>query len=300
MSDVFTRLAERVLGLALIVQPMIAPLYATESQQAEEPLSLELTIEDENGSKHKPSVVVPVNEQQALSPVPSLNQSHEEQRTAGSYSISHAPEDPFILQDLPATEHIDEKIASVQPNQSSLSTLSETVGSVGHVGGKAIHILADTEQSFVERIPRQAGQEVTTIPLTSPVRESQQAVRLSQVSIPGEQERKQASRVSALPLSEVIHAIPTQEDQVRVKKLVEGERIHTVLVEKQQQDETKSAAHTPEVATPAPTIHVTIGRIEVRATHTPLPTAQQPQRKTTPPVMSLDDYLHQRAKGERA
>jgi hypothetical protein len=46
----------------------------------------------------------------------------------------------------------------------------------------------------------------------------------------------------------------------------------------------------------APTVHVTIGRIEVRATPPPVP---PPKQRTTPPVMSLDDYLRQRDGGRR-
>jgi hypothetical protein len=57
-----------------------------------------------------------------------------------------------------------------------------------------------------------------------------------------------------------------------------------------------SPARSPEVQGPAPaTIHVTIGRIEVRATPPPAPA--KPQPRPAPPVMSLDEYLRQRASG---
>jgi hypothetical protein len=46
---------------------------------------------------------------------------------------------------------------------------------------------------------------------------------------------------------------------------------------------------------PAPTIRVTIGRVEVRATPPPTPTPKVQQPKA--PVMSLDDYLRERAEG---
>jgi hypothetical protein len=51
----------------------------------------------------------------------------------------------------------------------------------------------------------------------------------------------------------------------------------------------------PGEPAPTPTIQVTIGRIEVRAT----PAAAPPARKerSAPQVMSLDDYLHQRNQG---
>ncbi len=51
-----------------------------------------------------------------------------------------------------------------------------------------------------------------------------------------------------------------------------------------------------EASAPEPTIQVTIGRIEVRAT--PPPPAQPPgQQRAAPPVMSLDQYLQQRSRG---
>ncbi len=47
---------------------------------------------------------------------------------------------------------------------------------------------------------------------------------------------------------------------------------------------------------PAPTIQVTIGRIEVRATPPP-PAQPQSQQRPAPSIMSLDQYLQQRSKG---
>lgn len=45
----------------------------------------------------------------------------------------------------------------------------------------------------------------------------------------------------------------------------------------------------------APTIHVTIGRVEVRAT--PPPSPPQKEKRSRAPVMSLDEYLRQRSQG---
>jgi hypothetical protein len=52
----------------------------------------------------------------------------------------------------------------------------------------------------------------------------------------------------------------------------------------------------PQLASSAPTIHVTIGRIEVRAT--PPPVSVQPKSRPAAPLMSLDDYLRQRGGGK--
>lgn len=46
---------------------------------------------------------------------------------------------------------------------------------------------------------------------------------------------------------------------------------------------------------PEPTVHVTIGRIEVRAVQSSQPSTAKP--RATPPVMNLDDYLQRRNQG---
>jgi hypothetical protein len=56
--------------------------------------------------------------------------------------------------------------------------------------------------------------------------------------------------------------------------------------------EAKAPAEPQSKPEPAPTIHVTIGRIEVRAT---TPSAPPHKQRTEPQVMSLDEYLRQRA-----
>jgi hypothetical protein len=60
-------------------------------------------------------------------------------------------------------------------------------------------------------------------------------------------------------------------------------------------DRSPRDAGAPERAAPAPTVHVTIGRVEVRATHAPAASARP--RSAPPPVMSLDEYLKRRAEG---
>jgi hypothetical protein len=56
------------------------------------------------------------------------------------------------------------------------------------------------------------------------------------------------------------------------------------------------AIDAPQLTSSAPTIHVTIGRIEVRAT--PPPVSVQPKSRPASPLMSLDDYLRQRGGGK--
>jgi len=65
----------------------------------------------------------------------------------------------------------------------------------------------------------------------------------------------------------------------------------TTYAESSQQRQNVSA-EPPEAA---PTIHVTIGRLEVRAT--PPPSSPKNEKRSRAPVMSLDEYLRQRAQG---
>lgn len=58
------------------------------------------------------------------------------------------------------------------------------------------------------------------------------------------------------------------------------------------------ALGTPKETPPVtPTVNVTIGRIEVRAT--PPPTSKSRKQPSTPPVMSLEEYLRKRSEGGR-
>jgi hypothetical protein len=73
------------------------------------------------------------------------------------------------------------------------------------------------------------------------------------------------------------------------------ERMETSLAREQRENRLFLAEAAPA---PAPTIHVTIGRIEIRAT----PAAPAPARPAAPrpPGMSLDDYLRRRDGDGRA
>jgi hypothetical protein len=78
-----------------------------------------------------------------------------------------------------------------------------------------------------------------------------------------------------------------------------GKKPSVSLPEKRYQAQEEPLPQAQEIAAHvAPPIQVTIGRIEVRAT--PAPTRSEPSvgsRSTAPAVMSLDDYLRERAKG---
>lgn len=66
-------------------------------------------------------------------------------------------------------------------------------------------------------------------------------------------------------------------------------------VENQKATNNSSSLSHPTATQPEPTINITIGRVEVRAT-LPQPVARR--QASAPPLMGLDEYLRKRAKGD--
>jgi hypothetical protein len=54
-----------------------------------------------------------------------------------------------------------------------------------------------------------------------------------------------------------------------------------------------------EMPASVPTVQITIGRVEVRATPAPKSNAQPRQQRSAPAAMGLDEYLRQRSQGGR-
>lgn len=105
--------------------------------------------------------------------------------------------------------------------------------------------------------------------------------------------------VGASLLSAVADTLPTQRP-AKPKTIRPQQGTHQVAYPEypyNRANQSESAPVTQESSMPAPTIQVTIGRIEVRATP---PTTPRPQAaRSAPSVMSLDDYLNQRTRGGR-
>ena len=105
-----------------------------------------------------------------------------------------------------------------------------------------------------------------------------------------------ATRTSsrALRPEKVMELKPVERESHR--RLTSGRDVHAISPRpvSQRFHAPAQQAGSPPVT---PTINVTIGRIEVRAT--PPPRAPEPAPRTPAPVMSLDEYLRQRAGGNR-
>jgi hypothetical protein len=138
------------------------------------------------------------------------------------------------------------------------------------------------EREIVSESPRE------TPPLKEPPRADRAAVEVRKPASEDDDKTRQPLKVKAKP--------PVSKNEPGVKPLTRkrqwSERETSPLVQAAVRDE----ANRPTKQSALPAIHVTIGRVEVRAT--PQPAARP---KTTPvsgPRVSLDDYL--RLRGERS
>lgn len=104
--------------------------------------------------------------------------------------------------------------------------------------------------------------------------------RLSTIVMKGKSAYKQESPPSRLP------GFPETQTKILVKPQVIQYREPTAYSPFELKESPKTS----------PTIQVTIGRVEVRATAPP-PTPKQKRQHTKPPVMNLDEYFRQRTKG---
>lgn len=178
---------------------------------------------------------------------------------------------------------------------------------------------------LAERAPRQASWDKPTVSLPAAEEESPAEPSVGAMAWPGMPMLKLAPAQEGLT-PRISPAAPHQDKAGEVETMgmprsgpAEGER-HTALEPAITRPEPRPAegslpaaaaavtarprvrpylepmppAPAPAAAQLEPTIQVTIGRIEVRAT----PPAQPPKQRSEPPVMSLDEYLRQRS-GER-
>jgi hypothetical protein len=305
MTDFLTRLAERTLGLATIIQPMIAPMYAPEQHWDEYDL-LEATEEVSTMESKLAACSLPAME---VLPI-------EEQAPGGRDALrSH-----FAEAQINTPAHLTTPVPHVdtQPQtqrRDSIQHIHE------FINGQPPATIDDSS------LPRSAAMNHDTTPFSSP----------SQENLSGEKEKRFLGTLAPL-VDELQYGQPLAHggsagqwesaerrksegqqgsaEWVPERKGSEGRpqgsplhvssqggvdrlREKTAFVGTSRKRAVVGGTDMPalETTAPTPTIQVTIGRIEVRATPSPTTTARSQQQRSTPPVMSLDEYLHQRSKG---
>ncbi len=330
MSDFLSRLAGQTMGLALSVQPMVAPMYAHRSIYASEQPGLAPFNGDLNAPVEREPLPASVARDTRRAPILPHNSwieqadPHQELASVQGEYADQTPENHLLSDEGSAGSSPFERgsplqsisleggvrkdgdyknVQSVQyshtlsvdePSQSLMSSSgSLSVQDNSHSQRASAHQLF--AQSRGDGSPRQQG-----MPLTGDTPVVHRQPPANDVR----RERRQIGNVPDGIESELEEERTPPQDWALPTQKVPGTQVsHPVGYDSLKRGNFGGTTHQmgqdealPVVAT-APSIQVTIGRIEVRATP-PVPT-RSPAQRTAPSVMSLDDYVNQRMKGGR-
>ena len=306
MSDFFTRLAERTLGLAPTIQPMIPSLFAPEPDVAGDML-LEITEESETGI------------------------------AADNFSGNAAP--TGLAQDATATMHSTQptypafRSAPALQQQSAFGTMGERQARrmQDHLRAHNETATTDTRMQSTKR-SFQYNQPATPVssaqvqtPSFAPMNAQTLRVARRTGEIPDTTATFSASSMPDNPLMDNTYdphlsMLQATSEQQATRGATPHEQIvshHTLVgvsapnppstssfsetrrAQQMQKTQQLQQPQQPQLETmsPEPAIQVTIGRVEVRAVNAP-PTSARPQQPSDkPPAMSLDEYLRQQERG---
>jgi len=185
--------------------------------------------------------------------------------------------------------------------QTQVPTTNAASSSVSHIQNKLSSLpVANSPHTEIQRRLEPARRQNVEIPAAS---ESSSPVVLPATVAPAAEPVK----VSAVITSETESHISSKQSvgfSEEVRPPLQTERapaLETSVVSAQRNDQVNARRHfVDEVASVdnGPTVNVTIGRIEVRATAKP-PEAQPQKQRREHQVLSLDEYLSQRSAGGR-
>ncbi len=289
MTDFFSRLAKRALGLAATIQPMLAPLYAPEPQQVEDSILEMLADETQEVRSTLPTTSLPTMQHTQLSA--SLAEAPHAQSSISPHDIAtksaqagtkplpmHAPlmlekETQTMLQPYPELQRAAQTHAAIteQHTHTTTQNVHNNTQTTAYISAQNVLQAIEQHQEVEVHAPSQSKQSERYLATAEPIQTSDKREALA----PG------------------THTI--QERQETVDNGASG----SIYAASRQFEPYDQHIHRMEEAQVTPTIQVTIGRIEVRATTTPAQSTQPQRQQVASPVMSLDDYLRQRAKGER-
>ncbi|MGH7495330.1 MAG: hypothetical protein ACREOO_23465 [bacterium] len=302
MSDYLSNLSARSLNLAPVLQPRLAsrfePLLSATSprpawQTVDEPAVAEFRGELVNvETRHKDLSSTPARDfsrpqrhempmhehphfDAPLRPMTAHLRSPDQPPAAGPVSVvSPIHTAPSMLQPRPM-QHADLQGPKSQPPNPILATGRDETPTAPFRNQSETYNRPVFEPAVPHAVIEHAAESVT--PRTAMAQDEAASLRSS-----GEEPRPRKFLRSATPADQrLVQSIPAR---IVVQP-------HIASYVEQAMPASPQSLETPK---PAPTIQVTIGRIEVRAT----PPVTQPQRqRSAPQVMSLDEYLRQRAGG---
>lgn len=301
MSDFFTRLAARTLGLAPTLQPVIAPIFAQEQplQQAETGLFESFTEEEtpaRNGDatrhdgheRQQHSMSVP----SASLPVTKERASSQNDPKGHSY-ISRVYQQPVPM-------HV---FSAFEPFQKESIPITTPEVHVVHEENVVNGTIPEQKEPF--SIGNTGEQRSARLFPPFPPIERHSETSARDASYEGIEHRhttlmtQQQGDETMFRMREVVDSMgtmPSPDNGGRASGDGRTPFVPSVISRTTAQRNGEMPAEQKQPAQPVPTIQVTIGRVEVRATLPPS-VPSTPRQTPAPAVKSLDDYLRQREEG---
>lgn len=272
MSHLLTRLVDRALGVASTIEPVRAPIFSGNPSGYGEP------AEHETAGFVYGDIVASAQQLRHATtelPVGSSNTVSSQVENEGAPALPVQPMAGRVLHELQANEEHSLSASSSNKRQQSHDVMTSST-------------LAATSSKPIETVAADPGLQATAL---SPV--MSQASHTIDVH---SRENKHGSEAPGVPTEQ-----PFSSDtlaQTSAASLLRPRDSSMPSFPAQPSVIDKFPQERSHAQTLPPTIKVTIGRIEVRAVSTP--PAQAPrQRRKQQPSLSLDDYLKQRAGGQR-
>lgn len=282
MSDFFTRLAERTLGLVPTLQPVIAPIFAQEQPFTEEETPArngDVTRHDgherQQHSVSVPSAALAVTKERASS----------QNDPKGHPYISRAYQQPVPMHILSASEpfqhvvHEENVVNGTIPEQKEPFSTGNT-GEQRSPEARSAHLFPPFPP--IERHGETPARDA-----------SYESIEHKHTTLMTQQQGDE----TMFRKREVVDSMGTMPyNGGRASGDGRTPFVPSVISRTTAQKNGEMPTEQKQSAQPVPTIQVTIGRVEVRAT--PPPSVPSTPRQTpAPAVKSLDDYLRQREEG---
>ncbi|MDB5034123.1 MAG: hypothetical protein JWQ98_1364 [Chlorobi bacterium] len=307
MGDFLSRLAERTLDMAPVAKPLVAPAFARmsgrrenglSSDDADNPPEREITREEHRITTYPPPAVGAVERPEAPAPPPAMP-------TTVAWT--------GLRTDREISSPIESRERAAGHTELPVEPIRRARREAEQVDDIAYDDRAGIEQPSPIAARRHDAIRDTPAPALPPLVPEQRQVVTGHAGVDDgivagdshesvERRRKEKDddprdaadtgiRTEREQVTEPIRTIAVMQPLVPVEPQRTNPRIDRL---EQRMAEERGRREEPAAA-PAPTIQVTIGRIEVRATTTPAPAPRR--ERAGAQIMSIDDYLRQRTGG---
>jgi hypothetical protein len=294
MSDFFTRLAEKALGVAPLVRPVIAPFFSPDPGVSGAFIEAMEQVDADLPGKDAPGLGADAFIQPLQAAAPDLPGAED---LRGQPPTPPAATEPSTSIRTQAATSSRSLLPTLKPE--GAPSVLEQRQSAG--GQPTIPRVTETDRTLqasdTPSAPAGSDRPVILVPLP---RRGGQKDDSASIDLETDAEFQLSPDLQA-------HELPKPQTLIRPAKpptrrqRVSSSSQSNKLLEAQEEAGLKTDPTTTgnEAEMPGePTIHVTIGRVEVRLVQPPA-TKPPPARTATPPALSLDEYLKKRSEGRQ-